>query len=395
MMVMKAHNLTVGYGKKAVVSKVDVDGLRGHVVCLLGPNGAGKTTILRTLAGLLVPLEGHVTINDRDMKEIHKKALAKKLSIVLTKRVSGGLMKVYEVVAMGRYPHTDYFGKLTEKDMSLIVEALKTVNASALADRYFDELSDGERQKVLVARALAQEPEVIILDEPTSHLDIRHRLELMEILKRLSREKWITVVLSLHEVYIAIKTCDQVLLVKDGGVMAVGAPEEVVHEAHIKELYSIEDAGFNYLLGSIEVVNRHKATTYVIGGNGHGASIYRLLTKHGIGMMTGILYRNDIDYEVARTIGIEIHSVPPFDYVSEEAIRQAKEAIEGMGYVIDAGTPIGPYNAANLELIQYACQIGKTVISMREKKVMDTLLKEPGKNIIYCTGLTQIVGFLD
>lgn len=391
MMVLKAKALTVGYDKKTVVSNVDVDGLRGQVVCLLGPNGAGKTTILRTLSGLLAPIEGQVIINDNDINHIHKKELAKKLSIVLTKRISGGLMKVYEVVGMGRYPHTSYFGRLTDHDIELVFGALKTVNAADLADRYFEELSDGERQKVLVARALAQEPEVIILDEPTTHLDIRHRLELMEILKNLSHSKNITVILSLHEVDIAIKSCNQVLLVKDGQVLASGAPEEVVNEGLIKKLYSINQASFNHLLGSIEIANTTKPSVYVIGGNGHGAPIYRMLTKHGLGMVTGTIHENDVDYEIARTIGISIHSVQAFEHVSEENIKLGKYVINQMECVIDSGCPIGNINIANLELLHHADELGKKIISMRDKTHLEKLMNKKLTNVVYCTALTQIV----
>lgn len=189
MIALKTENLKVGYGKKVVVDAVDISGFRGQVLCLLGPNGAGKSTILRTLSGLLTPIDGVVYVNQEKLADKKKKDLAKELSVVLTTKFSAGMMKVYDVVAMGRYPYTSRLGKLTGHDHQLIQEALITVNADYLATRNFEELSDGERQKVMVARALVQEPEVMILDEPTSHLDIRHQLELIDILKNLSKEK--------------------------------------------------------------------------------------------------------------------------------------------------------------------------------------------------------------
>lgn len=394
MTVLRAKNLTVGYGRQSVVSKVDVEGLRGQVVCLLGPNGAGKTTILRTLSGLLAPLEGQVRIGDASLSAMDKKDLAKKLAVVLTQGISGGMMKVYDVVGMGRYPHTGYFGKLTAVDKARVFEALTTVDALDLADRYFDELSDGERQKVLVARALAQEPEVVILDEPTTHLDIKHRLELMGILKRLSHEKGITVILSLHEVDMAIKGCNQVLLVKDGGILAAGAPEDVVNEALIRELYTMGHGGFSHLLGAIEIANTERPSVFVIGGNGQGAPIYRMLTKHSIGMVTGILHENDVDYEVARTVGIQIYSEKPFEAMTKASIEASKEAMDGLGVVIDAGSPIGQMNAGNLALIRYANDRGKTIITMRKPPELEALMDEVMNHVVYCGTITEIVAHI-
>lgn len=391
MTVLRAKKLTVGYGRQSVVSNVDVEGLRGQVVCLLGPNGAGKTTILRTLSGLLAPLEGQVRIGEASLSAMDKKDLAKKLAVVLTQGISGGLMKVYDVVGMGRYPRTGYFGKLTEKDKARIFEALTTVDAIDLANRYFDELSDGERQKVLVARALAQEPEVVILDEPTTHLDIKHRLELMGILKRLSHEKGITVILSLHEVDMAIKGCNQVLLVKDGGILAAGAPEDVVSEALIGELYAMDHGGFSHLLGAIEIANTERPSAFVIGGNGQGAPIYRMLTKYGIGMVTGILHENDVDYEVARTIGIQIHSEKPFEAVTKACIEGATEAMDNLGVVIDAGSPIGQINTGNLALIRYAHNQGKKIITMRRPSELEALMDGPMSHTVYCATITEVV----
>jgi iron complex transport system ATP-binding protein len=298
MIALQTEGLKVGYGKKVVVDSVEISGFRGQVLCLLGPNGAGKSTILRTLSGLLQPVDGVVFINQQDIKTIRKKELAKEMAIVLTKKFAAGMMKVYDVAAMGRYPHTGRFGSLGEKDHALVREALIRVNADYLSERYFEELSDGEKQKVMVARALVQEPEVIVLDEPTTHLDIRHRLELIDILKTLSKEKNITVILALHEIDLALKSCDKVLLVKDNKILGYGEPEDVVSEEMINELYGIKNAAFNNLLGTIELENRQKPSVFVIGGNGCGTPIYRTLSKHQIGTVTGVIHENDIDYEL-------------------------------------------------------------------------------------------------
>ncbi|WKY46468.1 ATP-binding cassette domain-containing protein [Eubacteriaceae bacterium ES3] len=384
MIALKTEGLKVGYGKKVVVDSVEISGFRGQVLCLLGPNGAGKSTILRTLSGLLQPVEGVVFINQQDIKTIRKKELAKEMAIVLTKKFTAGMMKVYDVAAMGRYPHTGRFGSLSESDHALVREALIRVNADYLSERYFEELSDGEKQKVMVARALVQEPEVIVLDEPTTHLDIRHRLELIDILKNLSKEKNITVILALHEIDLALKSCDKVLLVKNNKILGYGEPEDVVSEEMINELYGIKNAAFNNLLGTIEIENRQKPSVFVVGGNGSGTPIYRALSKHQIGTITGVIHENDIDYEIARTMGITIRSEQAFDEISELSYRAALKMMDTVETVIDSGFPIRKINEKNLDLLKAAIKAGKSVISYRSQTEIDEIFKDKKHKVIHC-----------
>ncbi|WP_373486012.1 ABC transporter ATP-binding protein [Acetobacterium malicum] len=384
MIALKTENLKVGYGKKVVVDAVDISGFRGQVLCLLGPNGAGKSTILRTLSGLLDPLDGVVYVNQEKLLDKKKKDLAKELSVVLTTKFSAGMMKVYDVVSMGRYPYTSRLGKLTGHDHQLIQEALITVNADYLATRNFEELSDGERQKVMVARALVQEPEVMILDEPTSHLDIRHQLELIDILKNLSKEKNITIILSLHEIDLALKSCETVLLVRDNRIVGYGAPEDMVNEETISQLYGIKNAGYNNLLGSIEIANSGDPTVFVVAGNGTGIPIYRLLSKHNIGAMTGIIHENDVDYEVARTMGLTIKSAFAFEEIDDVSFLGAKKMIDRIDTVIDSGFPVRKMNQKNLELIRYAISKGKKVISFRPEEERQHYFGGQEKQMLSC-----------
>lgn len=394
MIILKTENLSVGYEKKVVVDKVEISATKGEVVCLLGPNGAGKTTILRTLSGLLKSIDGEVYIKDKRLCDINKKELAKQLAVVLTKKFTGELMTVFEVASMGRYPHTGFFGRLSESDIKKTFDALKTVNAEYLADRYFEELSDGEKQKVLVARALVQEPEIIILDEPTTHLDIRHRLELLDILKKLSKEKGITVILSLHEVDMALKSCDKVVLIKDNKILAYGVPEDVVTEDIIQNLYSIKDANFNNLLGSIEISNTLEPSVYVIGGSGYGAPIYRALTKHHVGIATGVIHKNDVDYEIARTMGIQINSEKAFEAISDISYKKAVNFLDSINIVVDSGCPIGKMNEKNIDLINYALNRGKRVFTLRSNEECKDLYGENSNRAIKCSSISDVISKL-
>ena len=375
--MLKTNNLSVGYNNKVVISNINVEVKNGEILCLLGSNGAGKTTLLRSLSKLISPIKGEIYLNGVNINCISRKALSKKMALVLTNRLLGDLMTVQDIVNIGRYPYTGVFGSLSKKDLIMVDEALESVDALHLKKRYFDELSDGEKQKVLVARALVQEPEIIILDEPTTHLDIKHRLELINILKKLSKEKSISVILSLHEIDIALKSCDKVALIKNNKVIAYGQPEDVVDEDIINSLYELDDKNFNSLLGSVEISNKSKNEVFIIGGGGKATPIYRAFTKKGIGLYSGIIHENDIDYEIGRTMGIKMFTENPFEPISDESFDLAIRNLNDSKIIIDTGFSVGETNKRNIDIIKEALKLDKKVYSFRNrdesKKYYDSL----------------------
>ncbi|MBY2230497.1 ABC transporter ATP-binding protein [Clostridioides difficile] len=365
--MLKTNNLSVGYNNKVVISNINVEVKNGEILCLLGSNGAGKTTLLRSLSKLISPIKGEIYLNGVNINCISRKALSKKMALVLTNRLLGDLMTVQDIVNIGRYPYTGFFGNLSKKDLIMVDEALESVDALHLKKRYFDELSDGEKQKVLVARALVQEPEIIILDEPTTHLDIKHRLELINILKKLSKEKSISVILSLHEIDIALKSCDKVALIKNNKVIAYGQPEDVVDEDIINSLYELDDKNFNSLLGSVEISNKSKNEVFIIGGGGKATPIYRAFTKKGIGLYSGIIHENDIDYEIGRTMGIKMFTESPFEPISDESFNLAIRNLNDSKIIIDTGFSVGETNKRNIDIIKEALKLDKKVYSFRNR----------------------------
>lgn len=393
--MLKTNNLSVGYNNKVVISNINVEVKNGEILCLLGSNGAGKTTLLRSLSKLISPIKGEIYLNGVNINCISRKALSKKMALVLTNRLLGDLMTVQDIVNIGRYPYTGFFGSLSKKDLIMVDEALESVDALHLKKRYFDELSDGEKQKVLVARALVQEPEIIILDEPTTHLDIKHRLELINILKKLSKEKSISVILSLHEIDIALKSCDKVALIKNNKVIAYGQPEDVVDEDIINSLYELDDKNFNSLLGSVEISNKSKNEVFIIGGGGKATPIYRAFTKKGIGMYSGIIHENDIDYEIGRTMGIKMFTENPFEPISDESFDLAIRNLNDSKIIIDTGFSVGETNKRNIDIIKEALKLDKKVYSFRNRDESKKYYDSLDSKIEHIDKVSQIINSAD
>lgn len=391
MNVLQAKELAVGYGSRTVVGNINLDALKGQFICLLGPNGSGKSTILRCLAGLLTPLKGSVYLKGHQLYRMEPRDLSRTMAVVLTERLSPGLITVFDIAAMGRYPYTDFFGRLSGEDKQKTREALRLVGALDLAERYFNELSDGEKQKVLIARALVQEPEVIILDEPTTYLDVKHRLEVMEILRHLTQEKGITVILSLHEIDMALKSCELVLLVKNGRVLAYGPPEELLSEEMVAELYGIESAHFSNCLGGIEMRNSGGARVFILAGAGTGTSVYRLMNKYGFSVITGVIHENDVDYHVGKALGATIISEKPFEEISVDSISRAAALSQQADYIIDAGYPIGFLNKHNVELAKRILAQNRVIYCLRGGQEARMLYGSDESGLICCPNIGALV----
>ena len=248
--ILHTRNLTVGYGGKAVLRDLTFSVRPGEIVTIIGPNGAGKSTLLKSLARQLDPVAGAVFLGGEELSAMDGETLAKTLSILTTERLRAELMTCAEVAATGRYPYTGRLGILSEQDREVVREALALVHASELADLPFDRLSDGQRQRVMLARALCQEPEVLLLDEPTSFLDLRYKIEFLTTLKTLAREKRLAVIMSLHELDCAERVSDTVLCVRGGTVDRVGRPEEIFHSEYIEKLYGMEPGSYNAFYGA-------------------------------------------------------------------------------------------------------------------------------------------------
>lgn len=216
--MISLQNLTVGYGEKAILSDINQTLEPGRLVCLLGSNGVGKSTILRTLAGFLPPLAGKVLLDGKDLSSLSLSQRSKAVSIVLTERVEVPYMKVADLVGMGRSPYTGFFGTLTKEDKAIVGEAIEMVGIGNLAERTIDTLSDGERQKAFLAKALAQQTPIILLDEPTAFLDFHAKISTLRLMQKLAHETDKTILMSTHDVEMALRLSDLLWIVQDGEI---------------------------------------------------------------------------------------------------------------------------------------------------------------------------------
>ena len=251
------ENLSTGYaeprGRRTVSSDLNLGIASGEVVMLMGPNGSGKSTLMHSIAGLLPPLSGQVKILGRSLARLGRKEVAQALSLALTERVEGGNMTVWDVVALGRYPYTNFFGKLQREDEKMVSEAIEQSHLKGMEQRLIAELSDGERQRVMVARALAQDTPLILLDEPTAHLDLPSRLDLVLMLRRLAHELGKSMLVSTHELDLALSWGDRLWLMDREGKVVSDIPEALVLGGHVGRVFGNQELSYDVERGEFLV----------------------------------------------------------------------------------------------------------------------------------------------
>lgn len=357
---VSTDNMAVGYGGKALIENISLHVRRGEIMTLIGPNGSGKSTILKSIIRQLSLIRGTVYLEGQNMSRMPEPEIAKRLSVLMTERIHPELMTCEDVVSTGRYPYTGHLGILSKEDRKIVRESLALVHGEDLADLDFSEISDGQRQRVLLARALCQEPEVIVLDEPTSFLDIRHKLELLSILKDMVRQRQLAVIMSLHELDLAQKISDYVVCVHNNAIERCGPPEEIFTSEYIMQLYGAARGSYNADFGCLEMeAVPGTPQVFVIGGGGSGIPVYRQLQRQGIPFAAGVLHENDLDYPVAKALAVEVIAEKSFEPISEGAFTQAVERMQACARVICRLSDFGTMNQKNRLLLELAQKAGK------------------------------------
>lgn len=360
----RTESLTVGYNGEHLIKDIDIKLNKGEILTLIGPNGSGKSTILKSITKHLKKLGGTVFIDKGNMDTLSYKEVSTKVAVVLTERVRPELMTCWDLVATGRYPYTGGLGILTDRDKEIIAAALEKVHAMELKHRDFGAISDGQRQRILLARAICQEPEIIILDEPTSFLDVRHKLELLSILRNMAKEHNITVVMSLHEIDLAQKISDKVMCVKGDKISNYGTPKEIFSQSLIENLYDITKGSYNITFGSVELSKpKGQPKLFVVSGGGTGIPYFRELQRMKIPFYAGILHKNDVDCHVADALATKVFCEKAFSSIGDEQYKEALKAIKHCKCVLYTGVEFGEINDKNRLLLKAAKEMKIPVVN--------------------------------
>jgi len=282
---LETRDLTIGYRRRAkgdilLASGLNLDLQRGKLIGLLGPNGVGKSTLIRTLAGMHPPVAGRVLIKGQDLASQTPLALARQLSLVLTATPWPRLMNGFGLVALGRNPYSDWLGRLTANDQEAVARALSAVDGDDLADKPLSQLSDGQRQKLMIARALAQEADIMLLDEPTAYLDLPRRMETMRLLKHLAQATRRAILVSTHDLDMALRTCDQFWLMTDSGIEC-GAPEDLALSGRLGEAFSAAGIRFDASSGTFLPAPSPGRPVNVVGAGAGAVWMRRALERAG------------------------------------------------------------------------------------------------------------------
>lgn len=354
------EELSAGYGKRVVAGNVSLNVAPGEVMALIGCNGAGKSTILKTIAGQLSALSGRVCYLGQDRETLTAGERAKRCAVVLTDRIRPENMTGRDVVEMGRYPYTGRFGLLCDADREKADEAIRFLLAQDVADRPFAELSDGQKQRLLLARAVCQEPQILVLDEPLSFLDLRYKLEILMRIRALAAARHMAVILSVHELDLARQVSDVLACVADGKITRVGTPEEVFADGYLLQLFNLPEGALDGSTGLIRLPGvKRKPEVFVICGGGSGLPIFARLVRRGVPFAAGILPAHDIDYPTAKAQAAALVELPAYGEAGAGDLRRAKKLIDACGKVLVPLETFGPGNRWQKELADYAGKCGK------------------------------------
>ncbi|WP_435101368.1 ATP-binding cassette domain-containing protein [Halarchaeum sp. P4] len=348
------EDLRVERGDLTVIDGLDATVERGRLVGLIGPNGAGKTTLLHTLAGTLAPTTGSVRVAGLDVQHASARDVGRRVAVVPQNTTVAFDFTVRDVVAMGRMPYHSMFADTDETDREAIDAAMDRTTITQFADRSIDSVSGGERQRVLLARALAQETPVLLLDEPTASLDIDHQIRTLELVSDLVAEGK-TAVAAIHDLDLAARYCDELLLLSDGGVLAYGPPEEVLTAPRLADSFGANAAITPDTVTGTPAVTALPETrdaegrVHVVGGGGTAGELLYALTTAGYDVTVGAVPVGDADHESARALDVPAVTVPPYTAVDTETAARVERHVDAADVTVVTDIDVSDGNRRNLE----------------------------------------------
>jgi iron complex transport system ATP-binding protein len=372
--LVEVKGVTFGYEREPLLYDVRMRVRQGEMVGLLGPNGSGKTTLLRLVSGVLRPQQGAVMLKGRDLRDWGRRGVARRIAVVPQELQLPFAFTVEQMVSLGRTPYVNLLGSRSRQDADIVQEAMQAADISVLAKRIFNELSGGERQRVMVAMALAQQPELLLLDEPTAHLDIKYQIEMLELVQRLNRKRGMTVIAAMHDLNLAARYFPRLMLFQRG-IVADAGPAEVLEPHLLKRVYGIDVQvgilrGAEHLsilppgAGAVYVEHGEDSQSHalVMAGGGSGERLMRALADAHIPFMAGALNIGDSDHTLALRLANEVITEQPYAPISSGVLEQVHTSLARVRLLIICPMPVGSGNLSLLREALTAAQDGLKVL---------------------------------
>ncbi len=403
--VVELNNITINYGNVKIIDNISLDIKKGEFVSVIGPNGAGKSTILKAITRSIEINNGYIYLNGKDINSFLHKERAKIIGFVPQEYNIPFNFTVQDIVSMGRNPYMKRMHKEKGEDKKIVENSLRKTNTLQFRNKSFNNLSGGEKQRVVTARALAQEPEILILDEATSNLDIHHQLELLELIYWLNRENGLTVLAVMHDLNLASRFSDRLILLNKGQIFKEGKPKEVLTEKVLSKVYDMEMVvRDNKLLSFKEIVplrvrracKGKNVNVHVMCGGGTGEYIIEKLYSQRYNISCGIINEGDSDLELCKSLNIDYISESPFTEFSAESIKKNKEYIKRADIIILTDVPVGWGNLANIKQLEEVKDkeiiilhtINRDYVDGECDKIIDKLKQK--ENVFYAMNLKKV-----
>lgn len=414
MVTLSIDGVDCSYGSIDVVKDVSFDVKKGEFLGILGPNGSGKTTLLKSISRVLKPKKGMILISDKDIYQMKSLDVAKQLAVVPQETPVSFDFSALEVVLMGRNPHMPRFKMESKEDFEIAKASMELTRTWEFADRPVTELSGGERQRVIIARALTQEPQILLLDEPTTHLDISNQLEIMDLIKCLCVTRKLLIVAVFHDFNLAARYCDSIILLKDGKIVAVGNAEETLTSENVKKVFSVDTIVKKHpITGQLHVIPisrpivlvQKSLLIHLICGGGTGSQVMKTLLDEGYRITAGVLNLLDTDHETAQLLSIPTTNEAPFSPITDESHKANLRVINKANVVVVTPTQFGEGNLRNLDAAKTALENGIPTILLENGpieerdftngKATDYLKTLKTKGAITVKNIRELVDFLN
>jgi iron complex transport system ATP-binding protein len=414
MVVLTIDGVDCSYGSIKVLENIQFAVESGKFLGILGPNGSGKTTLLRSISRVLKPKKGTILIGDRDIYKLKPLEVAKQLAVVPQDTPVTFDFTALEVVLMGRNPHMPRFKMESREDLDIAKNSMRLTDTWQFADRPITELSGGERQRVIIARALTQEPQILLLDEPTTHLDICNQLEIMDLIKQLCKTKKLLIIAVFHDFNLAARYCDSIILLKEGKIVAVGESTKTLTSENVKKVFNVDTIVKRHpVTGTLHVIpisrpqhqQQKSLLVHMICGGGTGSSLMKILTDEGYTVTAGVLNLLDTDYETAQMLKVPTTNEAPFSPITDEAHAANLKMISKTNVLVIAPIQFGEGNLRNLEAAENALEKGVPTIILEDGPMEErdftkgkatnylTKLKKSGAITVQST--SELLQFLD